>query len=53
MSRTWFAVVCLISGVAGAQSIEGREALHATLWMQRAPEYRAVAEQKAGKTAGK
>jgi 5'-nucleotidase (lipoprotein e(P4) family) len=45
MSRAWFAVVCLISGMAGADNIEGREALHATLWMQRAPEYRAIAEQ--------
>jgi 5'-nucleotidase (lipoprotein e(P4) family) len=43
--RPWFLVVFLIAGAAGADEQEGREALNATLWMQQAPEYRAITEQ--------
>jgi 5'-nucleotidase (lipoprotein e(P4) family) len=42
------AVACFIaSTIAGATTIQdtGRESLHATLWMQVAPEYRAITEQ--------
>ena len=42
------AVACFIaSALAGATTIQdtGRESLHATLWMQVAPEYRAITEQ--------
>ena len=37
----------IASTVAGAATVEdtGRESLHATLWMQVAPEYRAITEQ--------
>jgi 5'-nucleotidase (lipoprotein e(P4) family) len=45
MARAWMALICLVSGMASGDNLEGREALHATLWMQRAPEYRAIAEQ--------
>jgi len=46
MARAWmFVVGVLVSGIAMGESLEGREALHATLWMQRAPEYRASAQQ--------
>ena len=40
-----FVLGCLFAGVAGADNLTGREALNATLWMQRSPEYRAIAEQ--------
>src|SRR5688572_285077 len=43
--RSWFIGICLIACVAGADDHAGRETLNATLWMQRAPEYRAGAEQ--------
>jgi acid phosphatase len=44
--RAWlFVVGCLIGGVANADDHTGRETLNATLWMQRAPEYRAISEQ--------
>jgi 5'-nucleotidase (lipoprotein e(P4) family) len=33
------------AGAAGAEDLTGREALHATLWMQVAPEYRANVAQ--------
>ncbi len=46
MVRAWmFVVGSLIAGAASGDNLEGREALHATLWMQRAPEYRAITEQ--------
>jgi acid phosphatase len=38
-------MICLITGVAAGDNQEGREALHATLWKPRAPDYRAIAEQ--------
>src|SRR4029079_8176956 len=46
MARAWMFVfgVGMSSGAVG-DPVEGREALHATLWMQRSPEYRAIAEQ--------
>src|SRR6185295_9683813 len=46
MARAWMFVlgVVMSSGAVG-DTVEGREALHATLWMQRSPEYRAIAEQ--------
>ena len=46
MARAWMFVlgVVMSSGALG-DTVEGREALHATLWMQRSPEYRAIAEQ--------
>jgi 5'-nucleotidase (lipoprotein e(P4) family) len=40
-----FVLGCLFAGMAGADNLTGREALNATLWMQRAPEYRAITEQ--------
>jgi 5'-nucleotidase (lipoprotein e(P4) family) len=42
-----FAVGCFVSviGVSHAAELTGREALHATLWMQAAPEYRAIVTQ--------
>jgi 5'-nucleotidase (lipoprotein e(P4) family) len=40
-----FVLGCLVAGAAGADNLTGREGLNATLWMQRAPEYRAIAEQ--------
>ncbi len=43
--RPWFLVVFLIAGAANADEQEGREGLNATLWMQQAPEYRAITEQ--------
>jgi 5'-nucleotidase (lipoprotein e(P4) family) len=49
MVRAWFgAVACFIApAIAGAAAPEetGRESLHATLWMQVSPEYRAIAQQ--------
>src|SRR4051812_21485534 len=46
MARAWmFAVGCLIAGVSGADDLTGRELVGSTLWMQRAPEYRAITEQ--------
>jgi len=44
--RPWmFVAGCLIGCAALADDQAGRETLNATLWMQRAPEYRAIAEQ--------
>jgi 5'-nucleotidase (lipoprotein e(P4) family) len=44
--RSWkFVVVCLMACAASAGDQTGRETLNATLWMQRAPEYRALTEQ--------
>ena len=44
--RPWmFVAGCLIGCVANADDQAGRETLNATLWMQRAPEYRAISEQ--------
>ena len=50
MARGWLRpVACVIScsilATAAAQDWEGREQINATLWMQRAPEFRAIAEQ--------
>jgi len=50
MARGWLRpVACVIScsilAAADAQDWEGRELVNATLWMQRAPEFRAIAEQ--------
>lgn len=46
MARAWmFVVGCLITVAAQGDEITGREAVNSTLWMQRAPEYRALAEQ--------
>jgi 5'-nucleotidase (lipoprotein e(P4) family) len=49
MSRRWLAAAAgLLAGAAGAQNAPGdvaREQLNATLWMQTAPEYRALSEQ--------
>jgi 5'-nucleotidase (lipoprotein e(P4) family) len=50
MVRGWkgrIAVVlsCSLLTVASAQDWEGREFVGSTLWMQRAPEFRAIAEQ--------
>ncbi|HET9864653.1 MAG TPA: HAD family acid phosphatase, partial [Steroidobacteraceae bacterium] len=44
--RSWkFVVACLMACAASADEQAGRETLNATLWMQRAPEYRALTEQ--------
>ena len=46
MVRFWIAaLVCLFASTANADDATGREQLHATLWMQRAPEYRAIVAQ--------
>ena len=46
MTRAWmFVVVCLMTVAAHGDELTGREAVNSTLWMQRAPEYRALAEQ--------
>jgi acid phosphatase len=46
MTRVWTALAaCAFLGVAGADEWVGREQLHATLWMQASPEYRAITEQ--------
>lgn len=46
MARVWFWVVaCTFLIPANADEWTGRETLNATLWLQRAPEYRAIAEQ--------
>ena len=50
MARGWLrpvacVVSCSILATAVAQDWEGREQINATLWMQRAPEFRAIAEQ--------
>ncbi|MEO8063921.1 MAG: HAD family acid phosphatase [Pseudomonadota bacterium] len=46
MVRYWIAAcACLFACVASADDLTGREQLHATLWMQRSPEYRAIAAQ--------
>jgi 5'-nucleotidase (lipoprotein e(P4) family) len=44
--RHWFpAFICLLASTASADDLTGREELNATLWMQHAPEYRAVTLQ--------
>ena len=46
MVRAWmFVVGFLIAAGVRADDLTGRELVGATLWMQRAPEYRAIAEQ--------
>ena len=50
MTRGWirsFATCffCAFSFAAGADDAPGREQLNATLWMQRAPEFRALSQQ--------
>jgi 5'-nucleotidase (lipoprotein e(P4) family) len=50
MVRKWFGVLaCLMGsatvGAVAADDITGIESLHATLWMQAAPEYRAIVRQ--------
>jgi 5'-nucleotidase (lipoprotein e(P4) family) len=50
MARGWTGPIaavslCSLFTVAGAQDWEGREQVGATLWMQRAPEFRAIAGQ--------
>jgi len=52
MTRGWIpGVLCLfaaagaVSGTAAADEVTGREQLNATLWMQIAPEYRALVQQ--------
>jgi 5'-nucleotidase (lipoprotein e(P4) family) len=46
MVRFWTAAfVCSITCTAAADDLTSREQLHATLWMQRAPEYRAIVSQ--------
>ncbi len=46
MARVWlFVLGCCIVLPARAEDWTGRETLNATLWMQRAPEYRAITEQ--------
>src|SRR4051812_4362255 len=54
MSRGWIprfatglatVVVSVAPGMARADELTGRESLNATLWMQRAPEYRAITRQ--------
>ena len=44
--RSWmFVFGWMLVGVANGDELTGRETLNATLWMQRAPEYRAITEQ--------
>ncbi|HEV7607494.1 MAG TPA: HAD family acid phosphatase [Steroidobacteraceae bacterium] len=38
-------IACTITCAASAEDLTGREALHATLWMQVSPEYRAIVTQ--------
>jgi 5'-nucleotidase (lipoprotein e(P4) family) len=46
MARGWlFGIAFAITIAAGADDWTGREQLHATLWMQRSPEYRAIVAQ--------
>jgi 5'-nucleotidase (lipoprotein e(P4) family) len=46
MARGWIiGVACSIACVANADEWSGREALNSTLWMQTAPEYRAIVTQ--------
>jgi hypothetical protein len=40
-----FVTGLMLAGMASGDDLTGRESLNATLWMQRAPEYRAIAEQ--------
>jgi len=40
-----FGCLIALAGVTRADELTGREALHATLWMQTSPEYRAIATQ--------
>ncbi len=42
---SWFVLVCCCIGPVHAEDLTGRETLNATLWLQRAPEFRAIAEQ--------
>src|SRR5690349_7610170 len=46
MARSWMFVLGMLTACAAqADDQAGRETLNATLWMQRAPEYRAITEQ--------
>jgi 5'-nucleotidase (lipoprotein e(P4) family) len=46
MARSWIiGVACSIACVVNADEWAGREALNSTLWMQTAPEYRAIVAQ--------
>jgi 5'-nucleotidase (lipoprotein e(P4) family) len=46
MVRFWIvAFAFLFAGVANSDDVTSREQLHSTLWMQRAPEYRAIVAQ--------
>ena len=46
MGRYWIvAIACLFTCAARADDATSREQLHSTLWMQRAPEYRAIVAQ--------
>ena len=46
MTRRWIVIAaCAIAWSASADEWIGREQLHATLWMQRSPEFRAISEQ--------
>jgi 5'-nucleotidase (lipoprotein e(P4) family) len=50
MVRKWFGalacfVACTTAGAASPGDTTGLESLHATLWMQAAPEYRAIVRQ--------
>ena len=44
-SRGAMVVACAMLTAASADDLTGRELVSATLWMQRAPEYRAITEQ--------
>src|SRR5262245_26848583 len=44
--RTWMLLAgCLVASASHADDLTGRETLNATLWVQRAPEYRALSQQ--------
>jgi 5'-nucleotidase (lipoprotein e(P4) family) len=46
MTRRWISgALCLLAAVAVADDTTSREGLNATLWMQIAPEYRALVQQ--------
>lgn len=46
MARRWaISLIGLFACTTQAQDLTGRELLQSTLWMQRAPEYRAIVEQ--------
>jgi len=45
MRRVAVAAIATMATLAGADELTGRDLLQATLWMQRAPEYRVIASQ--------